>query len=119
MIRRLFFITAFILVFSPTHVFADTVPKPITTAKAMGLKPADPPCKNAQFTQKKFRPEVRKDLPFPPGAFVELKSCDDVDLPEKPASTEEALKQEETEKQKALEKLSMVLSYLCNPVNRH
>lgn len=85
----------------------------------MGLKPADPPCKNAQFTQKKFRPEVRKDLPFPPGAFVELKSCDDVDLPEKPASTEEALKQEETEKQKALEKLSMVLSYLCNPVNRH
>jgi hypothetical protein len=121
MIGRLFLLTAFILIVFPANGFADSLnalPESITTAKAMALKPtADFPCKNAQFNQKKFRPEVIKDLPFPPGAFVELKSCDDAGLPEKPASTEEALKQEEIEKQKALEKLSTVLSYLYHQQN--
>lgn len=105
MVGQLFFLTALLLYFFQTHVFAES------------LAVQELSCPDAQFTQKNFRPEVIKDLPFPPGAFVELKSCDDAGLPEKPASTEEALMQEEIEKQKALEKLSMVLSYLYHQQN--
>jgi hypothetical protein len=112
MIGQLFFLTAFLLIFSPTHVSADTLPKSITTAKAMGLKPAGSPCKNTQYTQNKFRPEVIKDLPFPPGAFVELNNCDNADFPEKPESAGEASKREAIQKQQSIEKLSLLLSII-------
>jgi hypothetical protein len=104
MIGRLLFLTAFLMTVSPQYIFAETLKSlPATTApmKAMDSKTADPPCANIQYNYKSFNPETA--LPFPPGAFVEIETCNDPELPEKPRSLEEESQRE------AVRKLSLLL----------
>jgi len=104
MTGRLFFLTAVFMTVSPANVFPENLnalPETIALAKAMDLKTAVPPCAHVQYSHKNFSPETV--LPFPPGAFVEMKHCDDADLSEKSRSAEDASKRE------AIKKLSFLL----------
>ena len=103
MIRPILFLIVLFPVFSSAAVFADSV-EPIYGSN----------CPDAQYLKNKFRPETIKDLPFPPGAFVEIKKCGNADLPENLDFSREDLKKEEIEKQKTIQKLSLLLAYIYN-----
>lgn len=115
MIRQLFFLTAFILIFSHANAFAN--PMNILPGPGKTVETADPgttgtSCLSSHYEYKKFRPETLKDLPFPPGAFVEMKKCVDETVQGKPDPSEEELNRAKIGKEEAVRTLSFLLSYI-------
>lgn len=112
MIGKLFFLTLFILITSHANVSANSLNassnSEITTTDS---QTTDPPCLNPHYEYKKFRPKTLKDLPFPPGAIVVVSKCMDEGVHGK-ISSEEKLNQAEIDKEKAIKKLSFLLSFI-------
>jgi hypothetical protein len=109
--KRLIF-SLFILIVSHANVSANSLNASSNSKKATAdSQTTDPPCLNPQYEYKKFRPKTMKNLPFPPGAIVVVSKCMDEGIREK-ISTEEKLNQAEIDKEIAIKKLSLLLSFI-------
>jgi hypothetical protein len=117
MIGKLFFLTLFMLFFFHSNVSANSLDAaPDHERTATDSKITDPSCLNPHYEYKKFRPKTEKDLPFPPGAIVVVKKCMDASAHGK-ISSEEKLKQAEMDKEKAIKKLSFLISFIYHQQN--
>lgn len=115
MIGKHFFLTALILAFPAALVFADsqdTSHESRVIRAEKNLKKNDSRCENIQYTHKNFRPETVKALPFPPGAFVEVKKCIGGTAQKKSTFSEEELNREKIQKEETVKKLSLLLSFI-------
>ena len=112
MIGKLFFLAIFFLIVSHTNVSANSSKaSPDAERTALDSKTTDLPCLNPQYEYKKFRPKTEQDLPFPPGAIVVVSKCMDERVDGK-ISSKEKLQQAKIDKEKAVKKLSFLLSYI-------
>lgn len=114
MIGKQFFFIVFVLIFSPALVWADSLNASSESGKIPtenSSRKNDSSCHNIQYAYKKFRPETLENLPFPPGALVEVKKCLDGNANEKISSQEE-MNRAKIDKEKAVEKLSFLISYI-------
>ena len=112
MFGKLFFLTLFILIVFHANVSANSLNASSNSERTTtDSQTADPPCLNPHYEYKKFRPKTLKDLPFPPGAIVVVSKCMDEGVHGK-ISSEEKLNQAEIDKEKAIKKLSFLLSFI-------
>ncbi|GJL79537.1 MAG: hypothetical protein NPINA01_25260 [Nitrospinaceae bacterium] len=100
-----------LLIFSSTSVHADSLDAG-SVPQEKNLKPSA--CLETEKLQKNFRPEIANDLPFPPDAFIEIKKCNDAGGSEITDFPKEQLQREDIEKQKSIQKLSLLLTYIYN-----
>jgi hypothetical protein len=112
MIGKLSFLAIFILIVSHTNVSANSSnASPESKRTALDSKTTDLPCLNPHYKYQKFRPKTEKDLPFPPGAIVMVSKCMDERVHGK-ISPQKELQQAKIDKEKAVKKLSFLLSYI-------
>jgi len=112
MIGKLFFLAILILIVSHTNVSANSSNASHDSERmALSAKTTHLPCLNSHYEYKKFRPKTEKDLPFPPGAIVVVSKCMDERVNGK-ISAKEKLQQAKIDEEKAVKKLSFLLSYI-------
>jgi hypothetical protein len=117
MIVKLFFLTLFILIVSSASVFAKSLDAlPDSERITRSSKITDPPCLNLQYEYKKIHTKAEKDLLFPPGTIVEVTKCMDENVQEDKTSKEQ-MKQAEIDQEKAIRKLSFLLSLIYHQQN--
>lgn len=117
MIVKLFFLTPFILIVSSTGVFAKSLDAlPDSERITMSSKATDPPCLNSQNEYKEINAKAEKDLLFPPGTIVEVTRCTDENVRGEKTSKEQ-MKQAEIDREKAIRKLSFLLSLIYHQQN--
>ena len=115
MTGKQFLFIAFLLIYSPVALSAGSLDTSRESKKILNensFNKADSSCQNIQYTHKKFRPETVKDLPFPPGAFIEVQKCLDKRAQGNSGGTKEELNRAKIEQEATVRKLSFLLSFI-------